>query len=113
MRRDGYRVWVGLAICHLLFVAISAGGLEVPDLGRVGNLLDLYGDLSGSNEKYGFFAPGIGGQFGVFFDLIDGNGKKQTLQLESGINHETDLRIGNIFNQFYNESIKNTEGLRR
>ena len=60
--------------------------------------------ISGSNENYGFFAPGVSTQLGVYFDVTDQSGKTRTFSLETGVSHEADLRVGNMVGQFGTES---------
>jgi hypothetical protein len=96
-----------------MLVSLGASGADLTRLGWVGTVLDYYAMLSGANEQYAFFAPGVSSQIGVLFDLIDKEGNERTVTLESGLNHETELRIGNIFGEFQNDAVSDPAKLHR
>jgi hypothetical protein len=91
---------LGVAAAHLILVAVGASAVRLGGLGSLGSALDAYGALSGASSRYGFFAPGVGSQLGVRFDVIDGEGVTTSASLETGASHEADIRVGNIVDQF-------------
>lgn len=91
---------MGIALFHLLLMALGASGLGYSWLGPLKSPLTYYGALSGAGDGYGFFAPGISGQLRARFEIVDHEGVPQTVRLETGASHEADLRVGNIIDQF-------------
>lgn len=94
------RLMLGVATGHLILVALGAAGVSLSPLGPLGGLLDEYSVLSGANTGYGFFAPGMGGQLRVRFDVIDAGGQKTATSLGTTASREVDLRVGDIINRF-------------
>jgi hypothetical protein len=84
------------AACHLVLVVCGASGLlftgdpAMGDWPRQG--VQLYGALSGAENGYGFFAPGVGAQIRATFILTDASGRTWTDTLERGLSHEATLR---------------------
>jgi hypothetical protein len=60
------------------------------------NPLAWYGDMSGANNGYGFFAPGVAPEFRAVFTLIDAEGNQWTDTLVHGKTHEANLRLTGI-----------------
>lgn len=100
MRERHHRLLLGVATGHLILAALGAGDVSLRSLGALGRTLDYYGALSGAGEGYGFFSPGVDGELGVRFDVIDRQGQKTTTSPETAASHEGDLRIGNILGAF-------------
>jgi hypothetical protein len=100
MSKSGYRVWIGIALCHLILVSLGASYVNISDENWVGRAVNIYDEVSGAGSSYGFFAPGIFSQIRAVFDVIDANGQTRTVNLAKGINKEADLRVGNIIDQF-------------
>jgi len=84
---------------HLMLVIAGASYIDLSEFGPVGNALNYYGEMSGSNKSYGFFAPGVGAQARTRFEVIDAAGKSTLVSLERSSSHEADLRINNITGQ--------------
>jgi hypothetical protein len=103
MRARDRCLLLGLALGHLILVALGAGSVSLRPLGPVGSMLDGYGALSGASSGYGFFAPGVNGQLVAHFDVVDAEGRRTAAALETGSSHEADLRVGNIIDQFWHE----------
>lgn len=57
---------------------------------RLITLYDVYGFFSGASAGYSFFAPEIGSELKLKFELMDSN---ETDQLEAGSNREAELKI--------------------
>src|SRR5262249_50739225 len=90
-----------LATVHLLLVVCGAAGLSLlPDGTGPGKALRWYGAMSGSDNGYGFFAPGVASQFRATFTLSDGAGRGWTDTLEGEPNPEVTLRIRSIVGLF-------------
>jgi hypothetical protein len=86
------------AACHLALVVCGACGLvfaaDPREDGPVRRPLRLYGALSGAENGYGFFAPGVGPQLRATFTLTDASGRTWTDTLERGMSREAQLRAG-------------------
>jgi hypothetical protein len=94
------------AAVHLLLVVCGAAGLSLlPDGTRAGKALRWYGAMSGSDNGYGFFAPGVASQLRARFTLSDGAGRSWGDTLEGEHNPEVTLRIGGIVGLFAEGSL--------
>jgi hypothetical protein len=86
------------AACHLGLVVCGASKLVFwgqPSQGSPPRAaLRLYGALSGAENGYAFFAPGIGPQVRVTFTLTDAAGRTWTDTLDRGMTREGALRVG-------------------
>lgn len=94
------RLMLGVAVSHLLLVALGAARVSLVPLGPLHPLLEGYDALSGAGSGYGFFASGVGSQLRARFDVIDGEGQKTTTSLETAASHEANLRVGHIIDTF-------------
>lgn len=87
------------AACHLLLVVCGAtgwaffGGDPAED-NLAEEAVRLYGALSGAENGYGFFAPGVSSQIRATFTLTDAAGRTWTDTLEEGMGAEATLRVG-------------------
>jgi hypothetical protein len=89
-----HAVLTAVAAVHLFLVACGAAGLTLlPEDTPSEKLLRLYGELSGADNNFGFFAPRVGAQIRAIFTLTDSDGNTWTDVLERGSNRETDLRV--------------------
>ena len=79
---------------------MGASGLRYSWAGRFEPVLNYYGELTGSGQSYGFFAPGVWGQIRASFDVIDKNDHSTPVSLDTGLSREAGLRVGNIINEF-------------
>jgi hypothetical protein len=86
-------IWSLIAACHLGLVVCGAARVNLADVPGVGPALQLYGSLSGAENGYGFFAPGVCSQVRPRFTLTDGR-RVWTDRLEAGMSHEAELRVG-------------------
>jgi hypothetical protein len=86
-----------LALCHLGLVLAGALGWR-PDSSRtaIGTGLGWYGHMSGSNNRYGFYAPAVATGMRASFTLTDWEGRTWTDSLGRGNTAETDLRLGTL-----------------
>jgi hypothetical protein len=86
------------AACHLALVVCGAAGWVFatnPNKdGPVRKTVRLYGALSGADNAYGYFAPGVGPQVRATFTLSDGSGRTWTDTLERGMSQEAVHRAG-------------------
>ena len=105
MQRRPY-VAIAAAVVQLGFAA--AGAMEL-DFDSAHRLISQYGALSGTDSSYGFFAPEVGTQLRVIFELTGADGTKKTDVLTTGASHEADLRIGDMVAIFWSAD----EGLQR
>ena len=91
------RVWMALALLHLVLVVAGATHFYFWDYGKIGRALDRYGLLSGAASSYPFFAPEVGTSIRARFELYDPSGKRiATDDLAHGATREADLRLSNI-----------------
>jgi len=60
-------VWIAAACVHLMLVVCGAAGIAVPRKFFAGRLLATYGDYSGANNGYGFFAPSVAPEWRTTF----------------------------------------------
>jgi hypothetical protein len=90
---------LALAAAHLGLVA-TVGVLHV-DLGKnaAGRAVMYYGDLSGANTAYSFFAPSFDAVPWAVFQVTE-NGVTSTDALETWVSHEADVRIRNAISIF-------------
>lgn len=87
-------IWAGLGILHLVLVVIGGFALKPPEAkGLLNDAFEFYGWLSGANLGYNFFAPEIGTELKVRFEL-DEDGRAD--RLEAGSSREAELRIGTL-----------------
>ena len=99
-----YPALILLGGLHLLLVILGASYTDLSAFGPVGEVINYYGEMSGSNKSYGFFAPGVGAQARTRFEMIDASGKSTLVSLENSRSHEADLRINNITSQMTPDS---------
>jgi hypothetical protein len=90
-----------LAAAHLALAAWCASGRATFPDNRAGQLLALYGTLSGAENQWGFFAPDVGWQVRPVFVLKDGAGRTWIDSIERGSNREANLRLGGIVDTMY------------
>jgi hypothetical protein len=99
-----HALMVAVAFGHLILVGLGAASL-MPDAGNpnsnaAGKALATYGALSGADNGYGFFAPGVAPTMRATFTMSDESGKSWTDVLETGTSHEADLRYAGIASVF-------------
>ena len=94
-----HKIILTLALGHLILVAYGATGKRpVSPANPVGDGIALYSSLSGADNGYGFFAPGVGAQFLTTFVLTDKHGNVWTDTLNLGRTSEANLRFTGISN---------------
>lgn len=91
-------VAIAAAVVQLGFAA--TGAMEL-DFENANGLIARYAALSGTDSSYGFFAPEVGTQLRVTFELTCADGSKRTDILTTGASHEADLRIGDMVAIFW------------
>jgi hypothetical protein len=91
------RFLVLLAGAHLVLVVCGATGLFPGARTWPGRALAAYGALSGADNSYGFFAPGVAPQRRARFVLTDRSGHSWTEHLTGSARSEASLRVGSIF----------------
>jgi hypothetical protein len=86
-----------LAGIHLFLVACGASGNPLGSEESLGyKWRRLYGELSGADNRYGFFAPAVGYQLRTVFVLEDKDGGTWSDIHERGPNAECNLRLGGL-----------------
>ncbi len=85
------------AAAHLVLVVCGASGVLFTGNPNRDSLafrpVRLYGALSGAENGFGFFAPGVGPQLRATFTLSDASGHTWTDTLEQNLTHEAKLRV--------------------
>ena len=86
---------------HFGFVLAGAAKIRLPRLGVFAKPVNLYRGFSGAHYSWGFFAPDIGSQFRVDFEVVDQAGKKAEQPLVTHGPNEVDLRRAGIVATFW------------
>lgn len=81
---------------HLCLVGTIAAHLDYIPSGILGRALTLYLGVSGSNTRYGFFAPSVGTSLRASFDVQTQNGRTFREWLGNTDGQEASIRIGNL-----------------
>jgi hypothetical protein len=96
-----------VAAVHLtLAVCGVAERYPLSEKSRGGKLLRLYGELSGTDRSFGFFAPSVAPEYRATFTLEDADGNTWDDVLERGATREAALRINTMI-----ETVIGEEGL--
>ncbi|WP_437828150.1 hypothetical protein [Sorangium sp. So ce1153] len=100
-RRRGRTVFiVAAAAAHLGCVVLGALHVDPQKAGGLGRVIAYHGALSGAGSGYNFFAPSVSALPWARFQVTDANGAARAEVLESGANHEADLRVRSILSLF-------------
>lgn len=95
-----------VVMCHLLLVLCGAVSFSLlPSRSQGGQAQQLYGELSGANNGYWFFAPGVAPQVRVSFELKDAAGRTWTHEPSLGTNREELLRVSTILGSFRHKEL--------
>src|SRR5262249_25658279 len=87
--------FICLAVAHLTLVVCGAASLSPrPRAGLPGAPVRWSRAMSGADNNYGFFAPGVSSQFRAVFTLTGADGRTWKDTLERGANPEADARLG-------------------
>lgn len=79
-----------LALVHICLAAFGAAAISLGDPENI-PLVEWYRHMSGADNDFAFFAPGVGAQQRVQFVLQDDEGRTWTESLRIGPNHEANL----------------------
>ena len=86
-----------LATLHVGLVVSGAAELSwFSGTSRAASLLQWYSHLSGTDNNYSFFAPGVGPQERVTFIMTDAEGQSWTDDLKWGRTHEVNLCFSTV-----------------
>lgn len=100
--KSRYRIVINLGLLHLLFAILGNYQVTVFADEDAEDILTTYQLYSGAAQGYEFFAPEVSGASRVVFNLEYGDGSKATERFPpSDVNSEVRLRVGNVFNQFW------------
>lgn len=90
-----------LAGAHLVLVGLGASS-QVGRLGQgpVARSVQWYGAMTGADAGFNFFAPQVGSEMRVRFDLSDDTGRVWADELTADANQEVRLRIGSMTGLF-------------
>ncbi|WP_433928626.1 hypothetical protein AB3662_34850 [Sorangium cellulosum] len=109
-RRRGLALMTLAAAAHLGCVLLGALHVDPQRAGRLGTVIAYHSALSGADSGYNFFAPSVGALPWARFQVTDARGRVNADALESGANHEADLRVRSLVSLFLTEE---DESLRR
>jgi hypothetical protein len=94
----------GLAALHLVLVACGAAKVTLMPPGSTAwKWLRLYGEASGADNQYGFFAPVVGFQLRTLFTLTDKDGATWEDTHDHGATAESNLRFGGMTDAAFGE----------
>ncbi|UQA55111.1 hypothetical protein [Polyangium aurulentum] len=100
---------LALAAAHLVCVSLSALGVRPPGGSLPGRAIAWYAALSGADSNYGYFAPFVGTQLRLTFEVTDRVGRMTEEPFRPGDNREVALRIANLVAMFWSQD----DGFRR
>jgi len=99
-----FRVLKGAAILHLVLTVCGAAKfVPVPHNTRVGGAIAYYQAYSGSDNGYGFFAPGVASPKRVIVHGYHANTGDWVTTVETGVSRETQLRLSTTVGLFSQE----------
>jgi hypothetical protein len=101
-----------LLIGHGLMIVAGPLSWDMSRLGRMGEIFYYYGEAAGTNSQYAFFSPGISIQIRARFLIKKDQGTSELIDFMNGRSRETDLRLGDISDQFLT-LVKVQEPIRR
>src|SRR5512140_19169 len=97
--RAGRVAAVCAAIGHLVLVALGASHVRFDGARWPARAVACYCALTGADNAYGFFAPGVTPIPWARFEVTTPAGVRVDA-LETGINREADLRVRNVLGAF-------------
>jgi hypothetical protein len=99
------------AAFHLVLVACGAAHIRLfSPRTPVGHTVDAYAALSGADNTFGFFAPGVAPRFTVQFTLTDDAGRSWDEQAEQGVTREANLRFDSMASMFTFKGLRGKVG---
>lgn len=102
-----YRIAINLGLLHIFLAILGNYRVDVFANEDLEDALTVYQQYSGAAQGYEFFAPNVSGASRVRFQLYHPDGKITTAQLPpEGVNSEVRLRVGNVFNVFWDHRSK-------
>jgi hypothetical protein len=105
MGEEMHKLFLLIAVAHLSLAAAGAADLKFPE--RWGHWLNYYSDASGCSTGFGFFSPGVASQLRAVFAITDAKKHQQIVNMGSSNNRESQIRFGNIVDQFESDEIEN------
>ena len=98
------------ALGHVILVVFGAASstpeADDPRLGPIGRTVGYYATLSGADNGYGFFAPGVAPELRATFTMTDAQGQSWTDTLERKTSHEAELRVTGIVCMYVTERLR-------
>lgn len=94
---------LALAAAHLVCVSLGALKVSLPDRSLPGRAIARYAALTGADSNYGFFAPSVGRQLRLTFEVLDHAGGTTEEPLRLGDNREISLRTAQVVETFWTE----------
>ena len=85
-----HKLLILLAMSHLGLAALGTAAVSLGDPEDI-PLIEWYRHVTGTDNSFSFFAPGVGPQERVVFVLHDGDGNTWTDTLRIGPNHEANM----------------------
>lgn len=93
-----HKILLTAVFAHLALVICGAATLKIPGSNPVSKAVRAYGQISGADSGYGFFAPGVGSQFRFSFTMTDAEGNQWHDDLRFGTSQEANLRMTGMAN---------------
>jgi hypothetical protein len=102
-----HAIKTGVALCHLLLVVSGAARFFPDCLGEPARqAVDVYGEYSGSNNGYGFFAPSVGAQWDAHFSCYAAEGSGWEDDAVMPGNREVQLRVSTMLSMFGDDKLQ-------
>ncbi|UQA58750.1 hypothetical protein [Polyangium aurulentum] len=94
---------LALAVTHLVGVSLGALEVRLPDVSPLERAFAQYAALTGADSSYSFFAPIVGTQLRMIFEVTDHAGRTIEEPFQLSDNREILLRISNVVALFWLE----------
>jgi len=99
-------LWASLATSYLVLAAFGASQIHLPTARWLPRTFErvfrAYGVLSGGNVSFNYFAPGVGSELRVRFEILGADGRRVSVQWPGAVSREASLKINNIVGLFAN-----------
>jgi hypothetical protein len=93
-------LWASLATVYLALAAFGATQIRLPSthwLPRTfGDAFQVYGVLTGGNVSFNYFAPGVGSDLRVRFEILGSDDGRVEERWPGNVSREASLKINNI-----------------
>lgn len=98
-------------VLHFTLVITGSQERKIFTEGKLSMIEDVYSDMTGANSGFKFFAPNVGSDPRVVFEIYHKDGKVTERFMHTGRNREAELRWRGMISQFWDEA--DNEKMRR